>query len=378
MNYRNSFEPSPSPDRTNRPFFALPTFDPHPSTLPEHCKVRQFLSSFVSPTSARLGQQLLSFAKFPRNVGNGEGGYSLANTSNSVLTTPLPLSPFPVTLTSDQAISAKSSPLSPLDAFLTDAPSRKSFPCRSYEKQGGKRGTLFPVSLRKLFCLTAVFFCFACLPAQAQNVQFLPEIDAHLKLNSTFRTYLEAKDDQDGGDSQQFAIGPSVQFYLKPLIKLKDFTRFDLNDSKTRAIVLETGYRYITAPSAAPENRMIAAATLNFPLNAGFLVTDRNRADLDWKSGDFSWRYRNKLTVERTFSSHSYHFIPYIAAEPYYESKYSKWSTTALYAGCLFPVGRHVEFNTYYEHENNTGKHPNQQTNSVGLALYLYFSLEKN
>lgn len=73
-----------------------------------------------------------------------------------------------------------------------------------------------------------------------------------------------------------------------------------------------------------------------------------------------------------------YHWIPYLAAEPYYTSQHSKWSTTALYAGALFPAGKHFEFNTYYEHENNTGKRPNQQTNSIGLALYLYFCLEKN
>lgn len=58
-------------------------------------------------------------------------------------------------------------------------------------------------------------------------------------------------------------------------------------------------------------------------------------------------------------------------------SQYSKWSTTDLYAGCLFPVGKHVEFNPYYEHENDTGKHPNQQKNEIGLALYLFFSVEK-
>ena len=110
---------------------------------------------------------------------------------------------------------------------------------------------------------------------------------------------------------------------------------------------------------------------------AGFHLSDRNRADLDWKNGSFTWRYRNKLTLVRTFAIHSYHFIPYVAAEPYYESQYGKWSTTSLFAGCLFPVGKHVEFNSYYEHDNNTGKHPNQQVNSAGLALYLYFSVEK-
>jgi len=216
-----------------------------------------------------------------------------------------------------------------------------------------------------------------CLPARAQDVQFIPEIDAYLKLNSTIRVYLQAKDDRDGGDSTQFAVGPSIQLYLKPLLRLKHVTVFDLDDSKSRALVLEAGYRYLTAPGAAPEERMVVAATSNFPLKAGFLITDRNRADLDWKKGVFTWRYRNKLTLERTFAIHSYHLIPYVAAEPFYESQYSKWSTTSLYAGCLLPVRKHFEFNPYYEHDNNTGKHPNKQVNSVGLALYLFFSLEK-
>jgi hypothetical protein len=218
--------------------------------------------------------------------------------------------------------------------------------------------------------------CVACLSARAQNFQFLPEVDAHLKLNSVFNTYLEAKDDRDGGESDQFAIGPSLQLYLKPLLKLKDMTVFDLDDSKKRFLVLEIGYRSLTAPNAPVDNRMMPMVTFNFPLKAGFHLADRNRADLDWKNGDFLWRYRNKLSLERTFSIQSYHFVPYIAAEPYYTSQYSKWSTTALFAGCLFPLGKHVAFNTYYEHENNTGKHPNKTVNEAGLALYLYFSLE--
>jgi hypothetical protein len=226
----------------------------------------------------------------------------------------------------------------------------------------------------KVFCTVAALISFAAIPVCAQAPQFLPEIDAHLKLNSNFRTYLEAKDDRDGGDPTQFTIGPSIQFYLKPLIKLKELTVFDLDDSKSRALILEAGYRAITAPSTTLENRELVAATFNFPLRAGFRASDRNRADLDWKSGVFTWRYRNKLTLERAFAVRSYHFTPYVAAEPFYESQYSKWSTTDVYAGCLFPVGKHFEFNTYYEHENDTGKKPNRQQNYVGLALYMYFS----
>jgi len=230
---------------------------------------------------------------------------------------------------------------------------------------------------RKTFWRWAFFVCFACLPAFAQqNIQFLPEVDTYLKLNSMFRVYVEAKDDQDGGDPQQAGIGPSLQLYLKPLAKLKDMRAFDLDDAKTRFLVLETGYRYLWEPNSPDTNRMLTAATFNFPLKAGFSISDRNRADLNWKNGNFTWRYRNKLTVERTVSIHNFHHIPYVAVEPFYESQFNKWSTTALYVGSLFPVGRHVEFNLYCEHENNTGGKTNHPENAVGLALYLFFSVD--
>ena len=216
-------------------------------------------------------------------------------------------------------------------------------------------------------------------PAQGsqQDVQFLPEVDAYLQLNSRFRAHLQAKGDREGGDPLQAAVGPSLQLYLKPLVKLKEVVAFDLDDAKARFLVLETGYSYLVAPNAPLTNRMLTAVTFNFPMGAGFHVSDRNRADLNWKSGVFTWRYRNRLTVERTFSIRSYHLIPYVAAEPYYESQYNKWSTTELYAGCLFPVGSHVEFNPYFENENDTGKHPNDPQTEVGFALYLFFSPEK-
>ncbi len=222
----------------------------------------------------------------------------------------------------------------------------------------------------------AFFVALACLPVCAQqNVQFLPEVDTYLKLNSMFRVYVEAKDDQDGGDPAQAGVGPSVQLFLKPIAKLKEMRAFDLDDAKKRLLVLETGYRYVWEPDSPATNRMIVAATFNFPLKAGFSLSERNRFGLKWKNGNFTWRYRNKLTVERTVSIRSFRHIPYVAVEPYYESQYSKWSTTALYAGSLFPVGRHVEFNPYYEHENNTGGHKNHPENAVGLALYLFFSV---
>jgi hypothetical protein len=209
--------------------------------------------------------------------------------------------------------------------------------------------------------------------AQTSTTEFLPEIDAHLQPLPDVRLVFQAKDTREGGNPEQVEVGPSVAFYLKPLFKLQNFTRLDLDSSKSRPLVLSIGYRYLASPDSPSVNRMEPEALLHLPIKWRILISDRNRADLDWSNHNFTWRYRNRLTVEHRITIHSHHPAPYASAEVFYESKYAKWSTTALYAGCLFPVGKHVEFDAYYEHENNTGKSPNQQINSAGLVLNLYF-----
>jgi len=212
----------------------------------------------------------------------------------------------------------------------------------------------------------------------AQDIQFLPEMDTHLTVAQRIRLLIQAKDDREGGDPQQFTFGPSVQLYLKPLLKLKNVTRFDLDDAKRRMVVFESGYRIITAPHTLATNRAIESVTFHLPIMLGILLADRNRADLDWQGGRFTWRYRNRLTAQRTVSILSYHLIPYLMAEPFYESKYGKWSTTDLYAGCRFPVRKVALFDFYYEHENNTGKSPNRQNTFFGAKLNLYFFSERS
>ena len=211
------------------------------------------------------------------------------------------------------------------------------------------------------------------LHAGAQTTEFLPEVDAYYKLKPDLRVLFQAKETIEGGDPPTAELGPSIDFYLKPWLKLKDVTAFDLDDSKGRPLVFSIGYRYLPTPGEPPKNRLEPVLTSTFPLRGKVLLSDRNRADLDWKSGALSWEYRNRVQFERTLPIHSYHLSPYASVEFFYKSEYKKWSDTAIYAGCLLPVGRHVEINPYYEHQNNTGGKPNQQLNQFGLVLNLYF-----
>lgn len=88
--------------------------------------------------------------------------------------------------------------------------------------------------------------------------------------------------------------------------------------------------------------------------------------------------HRNRFTAERRLTIRSYHPGAYASAEFFYQSQYAKWSATHLIAGCLFPLNRHIQLDTYYEHANNTGPHPNQQVNAAGLIIDLYFPPSKH
>jgi Protein of unknown function (DUF2490) len=229
------------------------------------------------------------------------------------------------------------------------------------------------VSAIRLF--SALFAFCALLPAasSAQTDQLLPELDVYYKVKPEVRIWFQAKGTREGGEPLRTEIGPSLDLYLKAWIKLAGATAFDLDDSKSRPLIFSVGYRVMPAPDVPLQNRLEPVLTFNFPMKGNVLMTDRNRADLDWQNGEFSWRYRNRLTFERALRIRRYHPAPYVAAEVFYTSQYSKWSDTALYLGCLFPFGKHVEFNPYYEHQNNTGRAPNQQLEQLGLTLNLYF-----
>ncbi|MGB8887498.1 MAG: DUF2490 domain-containing protein [Candidatus Korobacteraceae bacterium] len=214
--------------------------------------------------------------------------------------------------------------------------------------------------------------------ASAQTGETLPEIDTYYNFNPDLRVQFQVKETREGGDPTTAEIGPSLQFYLKKLSKLYEITSFDLDKSKSQLVLFSIGYRILPTPNQDPTNRLEPYVILNLPSPGKLLLSDRNRADLDWQNGTFSWHYRNLINVERPLTIRNYHPSPYLSAELWYTSQYQKWSTTSLFAGCLFPFGKHVEFNPYYEHQNNTGKSPNQRLNQLGLMLNLWFGKDRD
>src|SRR5580704_4929736 len=121
--------------------------------------------------------------------------------------------------------------------------------CDSGVPSASGKGREMP-RIRRGWLMFALLLLLPCSSAFAQNstTEFLPEIDANFKLNSYVRFVFQAKATREGGDPTQAEVGPSVEFYLKPLLRLKDVTVFDVDDAKSRPLVLAVGYRVVTTP----------------------------------------------------------------------------------------------------------------------------------
>ena len=157
-------------------------------------------------------------------------------------------------------------------------------------------------------------------------------------------------------------------------------TVFDMDYMKPMPVVFEIGYRYLPSATGPSTNRPEPLVMFHTPMPGRIRVTDRNRADLDWSNNNLTWRHRNRIRAERRVTTHHYHSGPYASAEFFYQSQYSKWSSTRLYVGCLLPLSklnRHLELDPYYEHENNADQRPNQQLNIGGFIISLYFPPNK-
>ena len=213
--------------------------------------------------------------------------------------------------------------------------------------------------------------CFAT--GQTTITAFLPEVDTYLRFSPNVRLFFQAKGYMEEGDLNHAQIGPSLQFSMRPLERLKKITVFDLDDIKCMPVVLTVGYRYLPSTVQSDINRLQPIVLFHVPFPGSTLVTDRNRFDLDWSRATFNWTYRNRITAERRLTLHTYHPGPYAAAEFSYQSQYSKWSNTRLFAGCLLPLSKHLQIDSYYEHVLNTGPHPNRKVNAAGLIMNLYF-----
>ena len=204
--------------------------------------------------------------------------------------------------------------------------------------------------------------------AQSAQFEFLPQIDAYKHLTEKVQGEFIISRTGDADTFNSIEVGPNLNISLRPLLRSK---LLRTNETSFRFLTLGVGYRYIANIDKPVENRGIVEVTARFPLPAKLQLSDRNRADLRVIQGQFSWRYRNRNILERSFAIHEYPVTPYVQAEFYYNSQSDSWNQKIYQVGLNFTVRHRAELNPYYERQNNTSK-PNH-VNAFGFTVSLYF-----
>ncbi len=204
--------------------------------------------------------------------------------------------------------------------------------------------------------------------AQSAQFEFLPRIDSYKHFTEKIQGEFVVSRTGDADTFNSIQVGPNLNISLRPLLRGK---LLRTNETSYKLLTLGVGYRYIANIDKPVENRGIVELTARFPLPAKLQLSDRNRADLRVIQGRFSWRYRNRNILERSFAIHKYPVTPYGQAEFYYNSQSDSWDKKIYQLGLNFPVHQRAELNPYYERQNDTSK-PNH-VNALGFTLSLYF-----
>ena len=222
--------------------------------------------------------------------------------------------------------------------------------------------------------LAALIVVSSGIAAHAQTTQVWPEISAFTRLNDRTRFYFLATTVKESQESTEGEFGPNFDFYLRTFRDPKRFGGFRLDESKNRFLLLRVGYRYLDSFSGDPnEHRVVLEATPRYPLKGGVLVSNRGRVDARFIDGEYSWRFRDRLSVEKEFSIGPVRMNPYFRGELFYDSRFKAWSRTEWIGGAAFPLNRRVELEGYFDYQHDTGGDRNRKVYAIGTVLNLYF-----
>lgn len=216
-------------------------------------------------------------------------------------------------------------------------------------------------------CLSALW----CSGAHAQQTQtqWLPEIDTYINLTDKYRLMFMASRSRDADTVNSAEFGPNLDINFRPLLRRPLRTS---DSSKSNFATLRIGYQYVKNSGKPDENCVQVGLTSRFHLPWSVELAERNRFDMRVINGEFRWRYRNRVTLERSFRIKSFSFSPYGRGEIYYDNHTGTWSKNTYSFGATFPIRKRIEIEGYYERENTTGGDP-PHLNGIGMTLHIYF-----
>ena len=183
--------------------------------------------------------------------------------------------------------------------------------------------------------------------------------------------FWEKHDGEDLAFSQN-KVGSVFSYRMKRMLER---LRHDIDDENHYNLTVGGGYEFVETeqPSGTKrEHRIMVQSTPKYVPGGGVLLQDRSRAEFRWVDGVYNFRYRNKLTADRSFNVKRFRFTPYASGELFWDRNHHAWNENQYAFGVQLPYKKLLMLDTYYLRQNCAAC--SQDPVSVfGISLNLYF-----
>lgn len=216
-------------------------------------------------------------------------------------------------------------------------------------------------------------------PASAEQVtersEFWPEVDTYIRMNQDSRLLLVySSTRKDNLETRAtWTAGGFVDFFFRRLVDHAE--RQHPDSARKRMLMFRAGYLYsptptgVTKPSTQHIPTLLADTRFSLPWKT--ILAERNRFDMRIVNGDFTPRYRNRLTIERPFKAGRFEIAPYLQAEASYDWKYDAFNRVRYSAGLDWTASKFLVLESYYTRQRDTKASP-EYIHALGMTLQLH------
>lgn len=219
--------------------------------------------------------------------------------------------------------------------------------------------------------------------AQNSSFELWPETDIWYRFNPSWRLSsfipITKNNESQGRDinvyvNVDYSWGRGNGFFITRLAD-QEATQI-LKAWMIRAGVME-GWNLGSSSSDYSEDMILAELHHRTPVKGRILLSHRFRTETRWLGEDdeFSYRFRYRFMTEKEFRTVKNSIVPYVNAEAYWDSRYSKVSRFRAIGGVTTTLGSKyaLETNLTYQYDET---YSTQNLYAVNLIFHVY--LEKN
>jgi len=233
--------------------------------------------------------------------------------------------------------------------------------------------------IRRYFLIVLLLCGLQTANAQNSSLEFWPETNVWYRLNPSWRLasfvaitkYYESKNrDLNTSFMVDYAWGHTKNRFVG---RLQDEAKSQILKAWLIRGGYMNGFSLYDFGESYQEDLAFSELHKRIPLRGEVLLSLRIRTDFRWigENADWSYRLRYRVMVEKEFKVGKSSYVPYVSAEPFWDSRYSLFNRIRAITGATLVWGKSLgtEVNFTYQFDS---KATTENVYAINLILHVY------